>query len=119
MSGLEPQPPLAYPAGPRPGKGFAVAGMVLGIVSLVVFCFPYLSIPCAILGIIFGAVGRGRAAQAGGGGMAMAGIVCGVITIVLVALFIAGCLAFFGLNGSELLKHVQQMEQLQRVRPPQ
>ena len=35
-------------------KGFAVASMVLGIIALVLFWIFYLSVPCAILAIIFG-----------------------------------------------------------------
>ena len=42
-------------------KGLSIASMVLGIVSIVFFCFTYLSIPCAILAVIFGFVGKKKA----------------------------------------------------------
>ena len=56
------------------GKGFAITGMVLGIVSL--FLFPFIN---AILAIIFGGLGRRH-------GMGIAGIVLGVISLIVVAL---------------------------------
>ncbi len=57
----------------EPGKGFAVAGMVCGIVSL--FCFGFI---CGVLGIVFGGVAKSKGYK---GGMATAGIVCGIIGI--------------------------------------
>ena len=51
-------PPYAGPY--RPHNGLATAGLVLGILGFLW--------PCAILGIIFGAIGLGRAAQLGGEG---------------------------------------------------
>lgn len=59
----------------QPGKGLAIAGMILGIISF--FCFPAIT---GALGIIFGAVAKSKGYR---GGMATAGIVCGVIGIVL------------------------------------
>ena len=38
-------------------KGLSIASMVLGIVSLVLSCIVYISVPCAILAIIFGIIG--------------------------------------------------------------
>ena len=58
----------------QPGKGFAIAGMVCGIVSLALFCFAPLI--TGILGIIFGAVAKSKGFQ---GGMATAGIACGAV----------------------------------------
>lgn len=59
----------------QPGKGLAIAAMILGIISF--FCFPAIT---GALGIIFGAVAKSKGYR---GGMATAGIVCGVIGIVL------------------------------------
>ena len=64
-------------------KGFCVASMVLGIIALVFFCVWYLSIPCAILAIIFGVLG----VKSTGKGMAIAGLVTGSIGLV-VSIFI-------------------------------
>ena len=86
----------------------AVASMVLGIVSLVLFCVWYISIPCAIIGLVLGFVAKGKAnrGEGGGGGMAIAGIVCSIIAIVLVVLLIAGALSFI----SYLNQHPNAMQ---------
>ena len=60
-------------------KGMSIAAMVLGIVSLVLCCIPYVSLPCSILAIIFAIVGKKK----GGKGMAIAGLVLGIITLAL------------------------------------
>lgn len=64
-------------------KGLCIASMVLGIVTLVLFCIWYISIPCGILAIVFGALGVKTIDK----GMAIAGIVTGAI-----GLFIAFCI---------------------------
>lgn len=72
-----------YPVqNPQDGKGFAIASLVLGIVSF--FCFAFIS---GTLGIIFGVVAKNKGYK---GGMATAGIVCGVIGIVLWILMMIG-----------------------------
>lgn len=52
-------------------KGMSIAALILGIVSLVMLCIWYISIPCSILAIIFGILGRKK----GGKGMGTAGLV--------------------------------------------
>lgn len=69
---------------PEEKKGLSVAAMILGIISLVFFCVWYLSIPCAIIAIVLGVLGRKK----GGKGMATAGIVLGIIAIILVVLIL-------------------------------
>jgi predicted PurR-regulated permease PerM len=67
------------------GNGMAVAGLVLGILA-VVFCWiPFLDQILALLGIIFGALGMGKANKIGGKGKgaAIAGLVCGVLGLIL------------------------------------
>ena len=82
--------PQTQPSASVPGKGLGIASMVLGIVSLVLFCFLYIAIPCAIVGIILGIVSRNQAKKAGAPtGMSTAGIVCsaialGILVIVLI-----------------------------------
>lgn len=78
-----------YPAYPQPvpvpGKGLGVAGMVLGIISLVfTCCTEYISIPCAVIGLILSVVGLSKAKKAGmKNGCAVAGIVCTCISLVI------------------------------------
>lgn len=67
--------------------GMAIASMVLGIVAVVLSCCYYLSIPCAILAIIFGILVLRRGPE--GKKMAIAGIICGAVTVVLVIILIA------------------------------
>jgi len=54
-----------------PGKGLAIAALVLGIVSF--FCFPIIT---GVLGIVFGGVAKSKGCRSG---MATAGIVCGAV----------------------------------------
>jgi len=78
------------------GKGLSIAAMVLGIVAVVLCCIWYLSIPCAILAIIFGIIGKKR----DGKGMAIAGLVLGIVAIALYVLAIAGIASLFGITAS-------------------
>lgn len=71
-------------------KGFCIASMVLGIIALVFFCVWYLSIPCAILAIIFGVLGI----KSTGKGMAIAGLVTGSIGLVVFVLIIVFIIIF-------------------------
>ncbi len=72
------------------GAGMAIASMVLGIVALVVSCcLYYISIPCAVIGIILAAVSISTGRD--GKGMAIAGLVCSIISLVpSVIILIAG-----------------------------
>ncbi len=87
----------------RPGNGQAIAALVLGLVAIPLMCIPYIAIPCAILAIIFGAVGRSKATKrgAGGKGMATAGLALGIIGILMPILVIGGLLALLGVAASD------------------
>ena len=83
-----------------PGKGQGVASMVLGIISLVLFCIWYIALPCAIIGLVLGAVGSSKAKKAGmKNGMATAGIVMSCIALGLALLAVAGAMAFLSELG--------------------
>ena len=86
--------PVAAPAQPTytaapaantamPGKGLAIASMILGIISLL--CFPAIT---GTLGIIFGGIAKSKGCTSG---MATAGIVCGVIGVALWLLMLVAC----------------------------
>lgn len=60
-------------------KGFSIAALVLGIISAVLFCLWYISIPCGILAIIFGILGIKSSKK----GMSIAGLVTGAIGLVV------------------------------------
>ena len=65
------------------GKGMAVSSLVLGIVSIVLMCLWYVSIPCGIVGLVLGILAKKKGQK----GMATAGIVLSIIGLVLVVVF--------------------------------
>lgn len=89
------QPVYQQPAQqPVPGKGMGIAGMVLGIVALVLFCWWYVAIPCAIVGAILSGVALKKAQEVGKkNGMAVAGLVCSCIALGIAIIFIAAAAA--------------------------
>lgn len=66
-----------YQETPEPGKNFAIASLVLGIVTLV--CCG--NIITAVLGVIFGIISKQR--QKENNGMATAGLIISIVGIVL------------------------------------
>jgi hypothetical protein len=104
------------PGAPKPA-GMAIAAMVVGIISVVLFCFIYVSIPCAIVAIILGFIARNNAKRGtgGGGGMALAGLICGICSIALIILFWVGFLAFLGIGGKKLNDIQQEFERQQKL----
>lgn len=85
MTSYDHMPPATAPATRAQSNGLAIAGMVCGIVGLLVF-----SIILGPLAIIFGGVGLSRAnAGASGRGMARAGIILGIVDVVLFVVLIA------------------------------
>lgn len=86
-----PQVIIQQPAAPVavPGKGLGVASMVLGIISLVLFCFWYIAIPCAIIGLALGGVGTMKAKEANTkNGLATAGIACSCVALGIALVFL-------------------------------
>lgn len=72
-----------------PGKGLGITSMVLGIVSLALFCVWYLAIPCAIVGAALGGVALSKAKVVGvKNGMATAGVACSCIALGIAILFL-------------------------------
>ena len=112
-------PPSYVPSNqPQQSSGLAVASLVLGIISLVLFCVWYVSIPCAIIAIVMGAIAKGKAArgEAGGKGMATAGLVCGIIAIiidVIVVILVLVGVSVFGPKMQEMAEEMQKMQQQQ------
>ena len=77
-------------------KGKAIAGLVLGIVSIVFgflgYWFSVLSLPMAIVGLVLSGIG-GKALKAAGqpAGLATAGLVLGIIAVVFTAISFFTC----------------------------
>ena len=84
-----------------PGKGLAIASMILGLATLNYFCYWFLSIPSGIVALILGISSCVQASSAGRKthGMAVAGIICGSIGLFLGMIFfffeITGLYSFF------------------------
>jgi len=79
----------------------AIASLVLGICSLVLFWIPWLGFLLGILAIIFGGVSTSQIRKdpgLGGRGMAVAGLVCGIIGVAIWVILIIwiGIFAFWG-----------------------
>lgn len=73
------------------GEGFGIASMVLGIVSVICSCcFYYIALPCAIIGVAFGAISIKKGGS--GKGMGIAGLVCSIVGLVpaIITLVIGG-----------------------------
>ncbi len=68
-----------------PSNGPGTAGLVLGIISAAIFCLWPVAILGGVLAVVFGGVGRAKAArgEATNGGQALAGIICGCAGMVL------------------------------------
>ena len=76
--------------------------MVLGIVSLVLFCIWYISLPCAILAIIFGII----AIKSSKRGMAIAGISTGAVGAILMILLYVIVFVLIGVGTSAGVKEI-------------
>lgn len=86
--------------GNEPGKGAAIAGLVLGIVSIVSWFFGM----GALIGLITGIIGlicASNAKKAGFvGGMRTAAFVCSLIGVIGSALVFVACVACVGVLGT-------------------
>ncbi|MFF5254333.1 DUF4190 domain-containing protein [Streptomyces leeuwenhoekii] len=94
-------PGYALPA--RPGNGLGTTGLVLGIIGVVCtlsFFLWFFGVILGILGIVFGAIGRGKAnrGEATNKGAATAGLVCGIVATVIIPLL--GFLLFASVMSS-------------------
>ncbi|MEU8888925.1 DUF4190 domain-containing protein [Streptomyces sp. NPDC048442] len=75
----------------QPQNGFGVAAMVLGILSICLFCvYGVMGIVLGAMGLIFGILGRKKAerGEANNAGMALAGIITGSIGMAIGAAFL-------------------------------
>jgi hypothetical protein len=93
-----PQQPIYNPppASP-PGKGMAIASMVLGICSLVI---PYVDSILAIIALVLGVISKKKLSEAGAPtGMATAGIVMAIIALAWSIVCIIICITAAGSLG--------------------
>ncbi len=74
----QPVAPLKHPK-----NGFCVASLVLGIVSICMFCAFYFSVPLSVLSLIFGNIAN----KVQKDGKAKAGIILSIISLCLCAIY--------------------------------
>ena len=84
-------------------KGLGVAGMVLGIVGLVLCCAWYISLPCAAIGLILSIVSQ----KAKGNGFAVAGIVLCSFALAFSLLILLSVVTLLGAFFEELMKEFE------------
>ena len=72
-------------------NGPGIAGMVLGIIAVMTFWFPFVGLPVSIVGLVLSSVGMKRFE---GKGFAVAGLVLTIIGVVL-----SGCIAAFAIGA--------------------
>ena len=88
-------------------KGFSIAALVLGIVAIVLSCIWYISIPCAILAIVFGILGIKSSKK----GMSIAGITTGAIGIFIsIAILIVLMIFGFAMGITDSIKDIIEDE---------
>lgn len=67
------------------GKAFGIASLVISILSILFFAYIYISIICAVVGIILGYIGRKKGDKL----FATAGLTIGIISLLLtIVLFV-------------------------------
>lgn len=76
-------------------SGLSIASIVLGITSIALWCAWFVSIPCAIIALIFGIVGLKKP----GKGLAITGLVTGAITLVIWILLFIGAFMYGFMEG--------------------
>lgn len=93
-----------------PGKGLAIASMVLGIVSLVL-CLIVMYLPaliCAIVGLILGIMAKKKIKSK----MATAGFVCSLIGLIISAVVWISCVACASAVGNAVDDSLTEMENM-------
>jgi hypothetical protein len=104
----------------KQAEGMAVASLVLGIVTLVLFCFWPISVPTGIIGLVLGIIAMRGTKR----GIAMVGAILSgvgilvVIVVVVLAVLNADKLQEFNEKNLRMLKQDQQQQQ-QPAQPEQ
>lgn len=92
---------------PEGGVGFGIASLVIGIISLLLFC-TCINIPLAILAIVFGII---QLVRGNGKGIAIGGLITSALSIIALVVFYL----VMGMNMSKLSdmdSFLQQYEQM-------
>jgi hypothetical protein len=113
------------PANGNAGKGMGIAGMILGIVAIIVSfvpCFGFWAIVLAVVGLVLSVVSMSQAKKAGASkGMAIAGLICSILAIIIGSIWIfliakGGDMAADALKNSGALDSLNKaMDQLKEI----
>lgn len=112
--------PQGYAAGPPVNSGMAVASMVLGILSLVLFFTHVFALIMALLAVIFGHTSRGNIRRSQGrltgAGMGLAGLITGYIAMLIITIVIIVLATFIGkaIDKAGDPEFRRRMEELQK-----
>lgn len=100
-------PQDTHPVTSQPSNGPATAGMVFGILGVVLLWVPVVGFVLAILAVVFGGLGLGRANTGGGNkGQAIAGLILGSAGIILPMLLLGAVLNI----GSDVVKQISDIQ---------
>lgn len=92
LPAAHPAPPATYTPAPKTDTNpMAITGMICGILSLPMLCCCY-GLPFNILGIVFSIVGLTQLKanpQQQGKGMAIAGLICSILSFLIIGVLIA------------------------------
>ena len=83
-------PQVGYSPPLVPTNRLEIAGMVLGILSVIFLWFYPIGLPTGVVGLILSAIGMGKPF---GKGFALAGLVCSIVGLGLTLLFLIGFVA--------------------------
>lgn len=101
--------PARAAGGGQPNVGLGIASMILGILSIVSFCFWPISGLLSLVAILLGSLARG-------GGMAKAGIITAIVGIVFNVGFIVVAVSFRD-ELEQKVREAEQQQQMQRQSP--
>ena len=93
-------------------SGMAVAGLVLGILSMLCCCIWYVSAILGILALVFSIITVAK--NKPGKGMAIAGIVCGAIGLLISIVIVIGVIGYTRTMSPKdlqnMINHIESME---------
>lgn len=95
----------------KPNKsqnGYAIASLVLGILSIVCCCSPYISAAMGVISIVFFVIDKKNTGKANG--MAIAGLICGIFGLFMAVISII--VSFTSFSESFLNDYMSMLESM-------
>jgi uncharacterized membrane protein len=109
-------PGYGAPGPSGPSNGLGTAGLVLGIIGLILALVPFmiwLAVPLGIIGAILAFIGRSKArkGEATNGGAAMAGIITSLAAIVISIAWSVAFAVFIASNSDEFSNYSECVQE--------